>query len=57
MTIYEHDRRIQTLKHGISITSVKLKTHKSFGNIYDMSICSKPLKEKNINNYNSKKDL
>lgn len=53
MTIYEHDRRIQTLKHGISITSVKLKTHKSFGNIYDMSICSKPLKEKNINNYNS----
>ena len=38
MTIYEHDRRIQTLKQGMSITSVKLKTHKSFGNIYDMSI-------------------
>ena len=38
MTIYEHDRRIQTLKQGMSITSVKLKTHKSFGNIYDMTM-------------------
>ena len=53
MTIYEHDRRIQTLKQGMSITPVKLKTHKSFGNIYDMRICSNPLKGKNINNYNS----
>ena len=55
MTIYEHDRRIQTLKQGMSITPVKLKTHKSFGNIYDMSInLFETINEKKIiNNYNS----